>query len=126
MGEFRTAHHQVTLLLHNTKAYYWLMRYQNSAGAWTEYSHEISLSTLACTSESVLVDPSDMVNNTGHFEVSASSSWATTMDNDDGDMRYISRRCDGSSKTFSVSMDDPVVLEGGTLPVSPSMYQHAI
>lgn len=107
--------HQVTVPLHNANAYYWRVRYQNSAGAWSEFSPETSFSTLAGTSGVVLLNPTDMVSNPELFEVSPSSSWATAMDSDDGDMSYIYRCCGRSGKTFTVSMDDPVGLDGATI-----------
>ncbi len=107
--------HQVSVPLHNANAYYWRVRYQNSAGAWSEFSAETSFSTLAGTSGLVLLNPADMVSNPALFEVSASSSWATAMDSNDGDMSYVYRCCGRSGSTFSVGMDDPVGLAGATI-----------
>ncbi|MEJ2395961.1 MAG: hypothetical protein P8Z77_14610, partial [Candidatus Thiodiazotropha sp.] len=41
--------HEVSQSLHNANTYYWRVRYQNSAGAWSEFSPETSFSTLAGT-----------------------------------------------------------------------------
>ncbi|MEJ2395962.1 MAG: hypothetical protein P8Z77_14615 [Candidatus Thiodiazotropha sp.] len=46
------------------------------------------------------------------------------MDSDDGDMSYIYRCCAGSSRTFTVSMDDPVGLQGATI-TSVTLYVSA-
>ncbi len=107
--------HQVSIPLHNANAYYWRVRYLNSAGTWSGFSSETGISTLASTSGPVTINPSDMLNNPDLFEVSPSSSWATALDKNDGDMSYIYLCCGRSGKSFTVGMDDPVGLEGATI-----------
>ena len=108
--------HLLAVPLNGASTYYWHVRYQNSAGAWSDFSPETAFSTLAGSGGSSLVlTPSDMVSNPGVYSVSSGSTWATAMDSDDGDMSYIYLCCTSPGKMFTVSMDDPAGLQGATI-----------
>ncbi len=108
--------HQLSVPLNNATTYYWRVRYQNSSGAWSEYSPETAFSTLPGSSGSVLIiSPSDMVSNDGAYTVSSGSTWATAMDSDDGDMSYVYRCCSAPGLAFTMNMDDPAGLQGATI-----------
>jgi hypothetical protein len=105
--------HQVTAPLNHVTTYYWRVRYQNSSGAWSEYSAETSFATIPGSSGSTLIiNPSDIMSNDGAYSISSGFTWATALDSDDGDMSYVYRCCSAPGLAFTMSMDDPAGLEG--------------
>jgi hypothetical protein len=108
--------HQVAIALNAATTYYWRVRYQNSSGAWSDYSPETGFSTLPGSSGSVLIiNPSDIMSNDGAYSVSNGSTWATALDSEDGDMSYVYRCCAGPGLAFTMNMDDPAGLQGATI-----------
>lgn len=108
--------HLVAVPLNGATTYYWRVRYQNSTGAWSDFSPETGFSTLAGGSGSVLtLTPSDLVANPGVYSVSSGATWAGALDSDDGDMSFVYLCCTSPGQSFTVGMDDPAGLQGATL-----------
>lgn len=108
--------HQVTVSLNGATNYYWRVRYQNNAGAWSDFSTESAFSTLVGSSgTSLILTPSGMVSNPGAYSVSSGATWTSALDSDDGDMSYVYLCCTSPGQSFTVSMDDPVGLQGASI-----------
>jgi hypothetical protein len=108
--------HRVAAALNNAATYFWRVRYQNSAGAWSDFSQETRFSTLVDGSAAaVTLNPSDMVSNPGAYAVSNYSTWATALDSNDGDVSYVYLCCTSPGQSFTMSMDDPTGLEWATI-----------
>lgn len=108
-----TAHRAATSL-RSSKRYHWRVRHLSSAGGWSEFSAETAFSTAAGPPGSpVILNPSGVVA-AGSFLPSANTTWASALDGDDGDTSGVYLCC-SSPQAFTVSMDDPVGLEGTTI-----------
>jgi hypothetical protein len=108
--------HRVAAPLNNAATYFWRVRYQNSAGAWSDFSQETRFSTLVdVDGAAVILNPSDMVSNPGAYAVSNYSTWATALDSNDGDVSYVYLCCTSPGQSFTMSMDDPTGLEWATI-----------
>jgi len=108
--------HQVAVWLNTGTTYYWRVRYQNIAGAWSGYSQETSFTTLGGGAPTTLtLMPSGLVDNGGGFSVTPGSTWADVLDEDDGDASYVYLCCTDPYQSFTVDLDDPVGLQGAVI-----------
>jgi hypothetical protein len=104
--------HRVGVPLNQATTYFWRVRYQNNAGAWSDFSQETRFATEVDPSgASVILNPTDVVSNPGAYSVSDQSTWATALDSDDGDVSYVYLCCSSPGQSFTVSLDDPAGLE---------------
>lgn len=108
--------HRVAVWLNTGTTYYWRVRYQNIAGAWSGYSRETSFTTLDGGAPSTLtLTPSGLVDNSGGFSVTSGATWADALDEDDGDASYVYLCCTDPYQSFTVDLDDPVGLQGAVI-----------
>jgi hypothetical protein len=105
--------HRVSIPLSHASKYYWRARHRNSAGGWSAFSAETAFSTAADPNLPSILHPSGAVA-AGAFLPSSGTTWASALDSNDGDTSHVYLCC-SAPQSFTVSMDDPMGLEGATI-----------